>query len=101
MIETKIEKTAKGHKVSFTIGVQTFYLKEQEPEEEISSYKYAKWYQKQLNTAFRLLRDEMASKTIKILESHSTNIDEQKYGGNSKAVLENEYQAIADEIRNF
>jgi len=55
MIKTKVRKTEKGHQVGFTIGVQTFFLKEQLPEEGMTSLKYSKWYEKQLKVAFENL----------------------------------------------
>ena len=55
-VKTKVVKSRNGHQVKFTIGNQTFRLEEQEPEESMSSEDYAKWYEKQLNTAFNTLR---------------------------------------------
>lgn len=55
-IKTKVVKSRNGHQVKFTIGVQTFRLEEQEPEEGMSSEDYAKWYEKQLKSAFNNLR---------------------------------------------
>lgn len=54
-IKTKIRETENGHQVTFTIGVQTFFLQEQLPEEGMTSLEYAKWYEKQLKTAFKNL----------------------------------------------
>ena len=54
MIKTEIIKTEKGHQVGFTIGVQTFYLKEREifDSDKMTSLEYAQWYEKQLEVAF-------------------------------------------------
>ena len=64
MIKTEIRKTEKGHQVGFTIGVQTFFLKEQLPEDGMTSLVYAKWYEKQLKTAFQNLTSPVASKPL-------------------------------------
>ena len=52
IVTTKITETSKGHQVSFTIGVQTFTLRELEGEEGMNSLEYAKWYESMLNKAF-------------------------------------------------
>lgn len=52
---TKIRKTLTGHQVSFTIGVQTFFLQERIPEKYMTSLEFAKWYQEQLVTALKNL----------------------------------------------
>ena len=54
-VKTGIRKSLNGHQVYFTIGNQTFLLQECEPEENMTSHKYAKWYQKMLNIAFENL----------------------------------------------
>jgi len=51
-VTTKITETLKGHVVSFTIGNQTFTLRELEGEEGMNSLEYAKWYESMLNKAF-------------------------------------------------
>jgi len=54
-VETGTRETLNGHQVYLRIGVQTFYLQEQTTENaedrKMSSEEYAKWYEKQLNTA--------------------------------------------------
>ena len=56
MIKTEIRKIENGHQVAFTIGHQTFFLapqtEDQLEEEDMTTYEYALWYQKQLKTAF-------------------------------------------------
>jgi len=53
--KVKIRKTLDGHQVEFKIDNQTFYLGEQLSEKGMTSYEYAKWYKKQLETAFEKL----------------------------------------------
>jgi hypothetical protein len=46
-----------GHQVEFSIGVQSFRLEEVFANEDngMTSFEYAKWYKKQLHTAFSKL----------------------------------------------
>jgi hypothetical protein len=63
-IETGVRETLNGHQVWFSIDVQTFYLEEQTTEmsdikqttSQTTSEEYAKWYEKQLNTAFKKIK---------------------------------------------
>lgn len=56
-ITTEIRESENGHQVGFTIGVQTFFLQEQEGELEMTSLDHAKWYEKQLKYAFENLKN--------------------------------------------
>lgn len=58
-ISTKIVETHKGHTVEFTIGVQTFSLKEIENDVYDDTKKHAEWYEKQLNHAFSQLKPKI------------------------------------------
>lgn len=71
MIKTEIKETLNGHTVTFTIDNQTFSLQECEPEEEMSSEEYAKWYKRNLDVAF-----EKIQKIIIDKNSHIKNMGE-------------------------
>lgn len=55
MIRTSIEESENGHRVSFSIDHQTFYLEQQVSEEGMTSLERAKWYERQLKIAFERL----------------------------------------------
>lgn len=53
---TEVIETENGHCVKFSIGCQSFKMEERPGlKGEITSFDHAKWYEKQLNTAFDTL----------------------------------------------
>lgn len=60
-IKTEVVKSSNGYQVKFTIGHQTFFLREQTEEialnegETITVKEYSEWYKKQLDHAFENL----------------------------------------------
>lgn len=56
-VSTEVVKSPNGYQVKFTIGHQSFFLKEQTqeallPEETITVKEYSEWYKSQLDKAF-------------------------------------------------
>lgn len=56
IVRTEVIETENGHCVKFIIGCQSFKMEERPGlKGEITSFDHAKWYEKQLNTAFDTL----------------------------------------------
>jgi len=59
-VTTEVVKSTNGYQVKFTIGHQTFFLREQTEDalnegETITVKEYSEWYKKQLDHAFENL----------------------------------------------
>lgn len=55
LFKTSVVKSEKGHKVELKIDHQTFKFDEKLSDDGLSSYDYAKWYEKMINIALNRL----------------------------------------------